>query len=257
MTNLQESTTTDLRIPRRIKILMLIGASSFLIPAIIYTFVFWILKDYPFGGTVEWAHFSTYVSGIATPFIAFCSVILFTHSINIQRDEMSATRRELANSTKLNEQSLHNQQKLHSEQLLVSHIERRVGGIDSAIERIKLTLTEHHSPQSLLVSRSGGYAAPVDVVDLVVEVMDTFNNEQAMSELSPLLEQYGYCCKLISKFIEESDQLYIYEKLLDDAEGFRDQVQPLVQYTYADDQWLNDCLSRIDFCIEQRHEVII
>lgn len=244
-------TLPKLKLTRRTILLMAAGAAAFLLPICAYMLVFWLGKGYTLGQTIDWAHFATFVSGIATPFLAFCSILLFTHSIDVQREEMRDTRRELAHSRKVNEQSLQRQQELHSEQLLVSHIEKRIVSIESAVESIRWKMTEIHGNAD---DSENSYRPPDDLTTLVVDFMESVPESMVRDEIQPLLEEFSYCCKLLSRFFDKSEQLYIYEKILDDAECFADQIDSFVRYAKYDDDWINQCYDAIRACIEIRHE---
>jgi len=67
-----------------------------------YTIYFWGHKP---GGPAEWAMFGDYVGGVANPLLGFLTIFLLILSLYYQSQELSATRQELAQSTKALQQA--------------------------------------------------------------------------------------------------------------------------------------------------------
>lgn len=46
----------------------------------------------------RWAEFGDYLGGVLNPFLAFCSLVALLYTINLQREELTLSRKELARS---------------------------------------------------------------------------------------------------------------------------------------------------------------
>lgn len=66
----------------------------------LYMLWFWGKNDLPLDPTnvAAWGAFGDFVGGLLNPFVAFCALYWLTRSIQIQRDELSSTKEELAAS---------------------------------------------------------------------------------------------------------------------------------------------------------------
>ncbi|MBP58033.1 MULTISPECIES: hypothetical protein [Idiomarina] len=169
----------------------------------IYIFAF---RNYDLGGPDNWGSFATYFSGIVTPIVALCSVVLFFRSIVVQRREFEETRSEMRTANALQVSVENERQKLKKQE----HLERAIP-----------IVRESNKKRFNNIVQCNNDIIPGEALDIQGDPFGSF--------LSWYCDKAIHVIRMINSYLDADGDIYIVIEFIRDLKVEKDEVQVFAQ----------------------------
>ena len=233
---------------------------AFIVPGTIYAT--WFSQN-AVGQPSDWANFSDYLGGLATPMIALVSVLLFYRSLKVQQTALRTSENLLNQSKELHQLATEAQSALHHNQIKNQAELQRVNLIADAIKRELLNVDKnlkklHSEFLQFETSEQEAPASWYGAGQLFSVISEKKGEDYALVVAEDIMYSYKYLSRLIGEHIIATGEFYMYESLLDEIEELFSEVYSNKKLNDDSGQYAasNACIREMNICLGLRNSIV-